>query len=194
MLIRRADLDRIVAGDIDTAFRCWKRPTVKAGGSLTTVVGVLAIDEVTAVAEADVSAADAVRAGFGSADELLERLAARDGTLYRIRLHWSGEDPRKALRQRANLTHDETAEIRARLDRYDNASRNGPWTAASLALIRDYPATLAATLAATKGWEKAWFKTNIRKLKALGLTESLKVGYRLSPRGAAFLMAETPGD
>ena len=27
----------------------------------------------------------------------------------------------------------------------------------------------------------------MRKLKALGLTESLEVGYRLSPRGRAFL-------
>ncbi len=35
--------------------------------------------------------------------------------------------------------------------------------------------------------ETAWFKTNVRKLKALGLTESLEVGYRLSPRGRAFL-------
>ena len=33
------------------------------------------------------------------------------------------------------------------------------------------------------------FKLNVRKLKALGLTESLEVGYRLSPRGAAFLAA-----
>jgi hypothetical protein len=31
----------------------------------------------------------------------------------------------------------------------------------------------------------------VRKLKALGLTESLEVGYRLSPRGRAYL-ARTP--
>jgi len=31
------------------------------------------------------------------------------------------------------------------------------------------------------------FKANVRKLKALGLTESLEVGYRLSPRGEALL-------
>jgi hypothetical protein len=30
---------------------------------------------------------------------------------------------------------------------------------------------------------KQRFKTNVRKLKELGLTESLEVGYRLSPRG-----------
>ncbi|WP_225771433.1 hypothetical protein [Inquilinus sp. Marseille-Q2685] len=37
------------------------------------------------------------------------------------------------------------------------------------------------------GREIAAFKTDVRKLKALGLTESLKVGYRLSPRGRALL-------
>jgi hypothetical protein len=31
------------------------------------------------------------------------------------------------------------------------------------------------------------FKRDVRKLKELGLTESLEVGYRLSPRGAALL-------
>lgn len=30
-------------------------------------------------------------------------------------------------------------------------------------------------------------KRDVRKLKALGLTESLEVGYRLSPRGRAYL-------
>ena len=33
------------------------------------------------------------------------------------------------------------------------------------------------------------FKTDVRKLKELGLTESLEVGYRLSPRGEAVLRA-----
>ena len=45
----------------------------------------------------------------------------------------------------------------------------------------------AGDLASALGYETAWFKTNVRKLKALGLTESLEVGYRLSPRGRAFL-------
>jgi hypothetical protein len=194
MLLRRADLDRIRDGEIDLAFRRWKRPTVKTGGTLNTAVGVLAIDAVDVVAPSEISDADAVRAGFASRDALLEQLAPRTGDLHRIRLHWSGEDPRKQLRQRADLSHAERAEIRARLERFDTSSKRGPWTAASLCLIRDYPATLAATLAETEGWEKAWFKTNIRKLKLLGLTESLEVGYRLSPRGAAYVRGESATD
>jgi hypothetical protein len=31
------------------------------------------------------------------------------------------------------------------------------------------------------------FKRRVRRLKELGLTESLPVGYRLSPRGRSFL-------
>ena len=46
----------------------------------------------------------------------------------------------------------------------------------------------AADLAAQLGRaELQPFKTDVRKLKALGLTASLEVGYRLSPRGRAFL-------
>jgi hypothetical protein len=39
------------------------------------------------------------------------------------------------------------------------------------------------------GRERAPFKLDVRKLKNLGLTESLEIGYRLSPRGRAYLVA-----
>jgi hypothetical protein len=45
----------------------------------------------------------------------------------------------------------------------------------------------AADLAASVGREKHPFKLDVRKLKELGLTESLEVGYRLSPRGRAVM-------
>jgi hypothetical protein len=38
------------------------------------------------------------------------------------------------------------------------------------------------------------FKTNVRKLKNLGLTESLDVGYRLSPRGQRVLEGWSEAD
>ena len=56
-----------------------------------------------------------------------------------------------------------------------------------LKLIKKQPETLASKLAEAAGFEKQWFKSNVRKLKELGLTESLAVGYCLSPRGSAFL-------
>jgi hypothetical protein len=101
----------------------------------------------------------------------------------------AGPDPRVALRQRAELSPAERAELDRRLARLDAASRRGPWTAEVLRLIASRPETRAADLAAELGREKAPFKANVRKLKELGLTESLEVGYRLSPRGRAYLEA-----
>ena len=49
------------------------------------------------------------------------------------------------------------------------------------------PIPVVSDLAAMVGRETQPFKTDVRKLKALGLTESLEVGYRLSPRGKALL-------
>jgi len=51
------------------------------------------------------------------------------------------------------------------------------------------PRTRAGDLAAGMGMERRALKGNVRKLKELGLTESLEVGYRLSPRGRALLRA-----
>lgn len=60
MLFNRRALDGIAAGEIDLAFRRWKKPTVKAGGTLRS------------------------RAGFATKAELLRSLRP-DGRLYRIK-------------------------------------------------------------------------------------------------------------
>lgn len=92
-----------------------------------------------------------------------------------------------ALRNTADLTDEDVAEITRRLARFDAASRHGPWTADTLQAIAQNPGTRAPDLAGAFGRETQPFKTDVRKLKELGLTESLEVGYRISPRGAAFL-------
>ena len=56
-----------------------------------------------------------------------------------------------------------------------------------LALIADHPGRRAGDLAASLGRDIPSFKRDVRKLKELGLTLSLEVGYRLSPRGEAYL-------
>ncbi len=75
----------------------------------------------------------------------------------------------------------------ARLARMDRSSSRGPWTGAVLALIADRPATVSTALAETFGWERQDFKLHVRRLKELGLTLNLDVGYRLSPRGESYL-------
>ncbi len=188
VLIKRADLEAIARGEIRLAFRRWRRPTVRAGGTLRTAVGVLAIDAVEAVEAGTITEEDAGRAGFGSREALLAALKRRDGgRLYRIELRLAGPDPRAALRRRAALTERERSEIRRRLARWDRASPQGPWTDAILASIAERPATRGAESAAAAGFETRWFKVKVRKLKELGLTESLGIGYRLSPRGRAYL-------
>ncbi len=186
MLFRQDVMRRIAEGDVTLAFRRWRRPTVRAGGTLRTRVGVLAIDSVEAVDEDQVTDADARRAGAADREALLAGLRA-EGKLYRVELRLAGPDPRIALRERSHISPEERAEIDARLARLDAASRHGPWTAAVLELIAEQPGTRAPDLAASFGRETAPFKTDVRKLKELGLTESLLVGYRLSPRGRAYL-------
>lgn len=56
-----------------------------------------------------------------------------------------------------------------------------------LKLIRDHPGTRATELATRVNREVQLFKTDMRKLKALGLTESLQQGYQLSARGHVVL-------
>ena len=188
MLFKLETLQRIRSGEVTLAFRRWRRPTVKAGGTQRTRMGVIAIDSVEPVDEAAVTEDDARRAGAPDRAALLA--SVRDeGTLYRVGLRFAGPDPRVALRKRADLSAAERAEIDARLARFDAASRHGAWTSEVLQLIGERPGTRAPDLAAGRGLETARFKADVRKLKELGLTESLEVGYRLSPRGRAYLGA-----
>jgi hypothetical protein len=186
VLFRNDVLAGIAAGEVTLAFRRWRRPTVRAGGRLRTRVGELAIDSVEPVQEEAIGEADALRAGAPDRRTLLAGLS-KQGTLYRIELRLAGPDPRVALRERSELDASERAELEARLRRLDRAGRHGPWTATVLGLIAEQPGTRAAELAARLGREKAPFKADVRKLKELGLTESLETGYRLSPRGRAYL-------
>ena len=188
MLFKRHALDGLADGTITVAFRRWARPRVRAGGQLRTAVGVLAVDTVDEMDFADITEDDARRAGFASLSDLLDDLATqREGRVFRIALHVAGPDPRAELRGRDALTDDELAELERRLARLDAASRHGAWTLAVLRLIRDRPEVRAGDLAPTRGQEKLAFKRDVRKLKELGLTESLEIGYRLSARGRTVL-------
>jgi hypothetical protein len=187
VLFTARDLEGIRTRAVGLAFRRWRRPSVKPGTRLRTAIGVVEILEVAPIDVDAISADDARRAGAASLDALLAQLAARpDGDLYRIVLRYAGEDQRTVLRD--SIPDDaDLASIRARLARLDAASRHGPWTRAVLSLIAASDGVRAADLAARLGRETLPFKADVRKLKELGLTESLEVGYRLSPRGQAVL-------
>ncbi|MEO7659073.1 MAG: ASCH domain-containing protein [Pyrinomonadaceae bacterium] len=187
MLIKSVILEKIKKGEISLIFRRWKKAGVKAGRTQMTQLGVLAIDAVDIVTESQISETDAVKAGFGSKSELIASLPVADLDIYLIRVQWSGDDPRKELRQNADLSETELADIIAKLKKLDAASKRGPWTQLYLQLIHDQPNTHASILAEQIGLDIPRFKPWVRKLKALGLTESLRPGYRLSPRGEKVL-------
>lgn len=189
-MIRPAELAAIKAGTVDLAFRRWARPRVVVGTRMRTSVGLL---EVTSVERAGrLTAEDARRAGAPSLKALRAALAARPGDpAWRIGLAYVGPDPREALREQVPDAA-EIAEINARLARLDKASAYGAWTRETLDLIDLNPTVRAPDLAARVGRETADFKKDVRKLKELGLTESLDIGYLLSPRGRAVVDASLP--
>ncbi len=190
MLFPQALHPLIADGTVTVAVRRWKRPTVKAGGTLVTPVGVLGIDAVDIIEPTGLTDADAVAAGATSAEELLASPhLQRDGELHLVRFHLEGEDPRIALRRADRLDDEELTTVLDRLARYDRSSTHGEWTRTTLELIESQPGVRAGDLAESVGRATQPFKTDVRKLKSLGLTESLEVGYRLSPRGQVVLTA-----
>ena len=183
MLFRRDILQGIAEGRVTLAFRRWRRPRPADGSSLRSPVGVLCLDRVTVVDEDDITLEDVRRSGM-SVDELRASLAG-EGTLLRIELCLAGDDPRIALRERLP-EHTELEAVTARLARIDAACQT-PWTTTYLHLIHDQPAIVSRVLAPQVDADLALFKRRVRQLKELGLTESLEVGYRLSPRGRVVL-------
>jgi hypothetical protein len=181
--------DEILAGTVTLTFRRWKRRQAIAGNRYRTVLGIVEVESVDVVDPAAVTRADARRAGHASVDALLADVSGDpELPLYRVAFHLVDEpDPRSVLAATASLSSEDRAEIDRRLERLDRAAAGGAWTRATLELIAERPGTRAADLAASVGRETPPFKLDVRKLKGLGLTESLEVGYRLSPRGRAYL-------
>ncbi|MCC5809090.1 MAG: hypothetical protein JJU06_01855 [Ectothiorhodospiraceae bacterium] len=187
MLLKRTELEAIRSGRVSLVFRRWRKPTVKTGGSLKTSIGVLDILQVTGVERARITEHDAAAAGYESLALLLRQLDSRQGDIYRIEVRFAGADPRLALRENDRLSESELNHLRSKLARLDASSPVGPWTLQVLGLIDRHPRVAAIELAGQAGVEKARLKTNVRKLKNLGLTISHGTGYELSPRGKVVL-------
>ena len=174
-------------GSVTAVFRRWDAPRVRPGGTQRTAAGVVRFDSVEPVDSAGLTESDALGAGMTSLAQLLKaNERGRGAQLYRIRVSYDRPDERVMLRDTLPSAADiET--IAAELDRLDKGRRTGPWTREILRLIASRPAVRAPDLAESLGRETIRFKTDVRKLKELGLTHSLAVGYELSARGRAFL-------
>ncbi|MYB21725.1 MAG: hypothetical protein F4066_04670 [Chloroflexi bacterium] len=198
MQFRQRDKDAIARGALTVTFRRWRRPQAKAGGRYRVGTHVIEVTSVEQVEAGDISVADARAAGHDSPQAALDAIRANqrssgdpDAPLYRIGFRSLGPkaDPRAELAADDHLKPAEVAELTARLGKMDARSQHGAWIHDTLEAIDAAPGRRAAELAAAQQRETAKFKTDVRKLKKLGLTISLEVGYRLSPRGRVVLDA-----
>jgi hypothetical protein len=194
MLFAGSDKDGVADGRITVAYRRWAEPRVVEGRIYRTNAGRIEIDSIRQVnpdliADGD---ADLELADRQNARDVRRRLRGDESLpTFLIRFHLvEGPDPREELAAQTQLSAEDLDDLRTRLAHFDELSHHGAWTLDTLRLIQTQPATRAADLAAAVGRETAPFKLDVRKLKNLGLTYSLEVGYRLSPRGAAYLDAE----
>lgn len=187
MLFTLPTLRGLTEGTVDRTFRRWRVVRPKPGSRFTTRVGLVEVTGIEPVVEDELTEDDAARAGFDDLAALLKWTRAKgEGDLYRIGIRLAGPDPRIELRQQDQLTAEDAAALDAKLDRMDRAA-DRPWTRETLAQIDRRPGIVSTELAAEQGLPRDQFKIRVRRLKALGLTESLEVGYHLSPRGAAYL-------
>jgi hypothetical protein len=192
VLFNKPTLDGLLEGSVTATYRRWITVRVRPGSRFTTRAGMVEVLAISEVDEADLSDHDAEAAGFASLPALLKWTSAKGsgakgtGSLYRIELRLAGPDPRVALREDDGLSVDDFVALQTKLGRMDRAAPE-PWTEVVLRQISQQPAVVSTDLAAQAGLPRGYYKIRVRRLKALGLTESLEVGYRLSRRGAAYL-------
>ena len=189
MLFTAATLRGLADGRVRCTYRRWEvvRPTV--GSRFTTSAGVVEVTSITPADQQRLTERDAADAGFDSVAELIKWCSAKgQGDLYRVGIVLAGPDPRVALRGADELDSGDVAALNTKLDRMDRAA-DQPWTRRTLRQIQRLPGVVSTELAAEVGQERHAYKLRVRRLKALGLTESLERGYRLSPRGVAYLAA-----
>jgi len=188
VLLNRDTAEGIANGDITLVLRRWDAPRAKAGGTQRTVAGTVRIDDVAEYPGSyRVTAAQARAAGYPDAKTARRELDRRPAKhTYVITVSYLAPDERPELAADDRLSAADVDAIAARLRRWDAAAET-PWTRKYLEMIGANEAVRAPDLAAHVGLDVPRFKRRVRQLKGLGLTISLDVGYRLSPRGKAFL-------
>jgi hypothetical protein len=192
VLLNRDTAEGIANGSITLVLRRWDAPRARPGGTQRTVAGTIRVDDVAEFpGNYRVTAAQARAAGYPDAKTAQRELDRRPAQhTYVIAVSYLAPDERPELAADDRLTESDVDAISSRLDRWDVATE--PWTRRYLELIGANEAVRAPDLAERVGLDVPKFKRRVRQLKSLGLTISLDVGYRLSPRGRAFLRSTGP--
>lgn len=191
MLFQKRFHAGLADGSVTLSYRRWQSPRVKAGGRYRVhPIGEIEVDAVDRVRVGEIRQVDARRAGFADREALLSyltdkgegRLTARS-QVFRVRLHFAGRPAPAAAPGAVGRAGLEA--LAGKLSAMDRRSKAGAWTAPTLRLIARHPGRRAADLAAELGRDTLPFKADVRKLKRLGLTRALEVGYEVTPLGRA---------
>lgn len=177
----------IAGGRVTLTIRLWSRPQAKVGGRYNVGSVEIEVDDIELVPFGSITRSDVRRTGMADLEAVRKRAAHAgpiddDTLVYRIEFHVVGKRLDPADRPADAKT---VAEVIAKLDAMDARRGRGPWTRPTLRLIGNHPGTVSTELAAAMNRPRPEFKVDVRKLKALGLTESLEVGYRLTKLGRA---------
>jgi hypothetical protein len=190
MLFRNRFHAPISRGEVTRTVRAWSRPQARVGGRYA-VGGTLI--EVTAIGQrqlAELTEEDAKHCGVTSTAALVAEMGrtSRGQTpehVWVIDFRAVGPVP---AREPVGVSAEAVGIARKKLEAMD-ARAPTPWTGMFLALIGARPAVAARYLAEDVGMERLAFKADVRRLKALGLTNSLEVGYELTELGRAVMEA-----
>jgi len=189
MQFRKPFKEQIRAGSITCSIRTWRRPQARVGGRYNLhPEGAIEVTAVRQLPLNRVSARSVRASGFPNRAALREFLGVEgDRLVYQVEFRYLGDAPVK-VPARGLLSDEDLAALLGKLAAID-ARSGSPWTVPVLATLNTRPGTRAADLAPGFGWNTAVFKSQVRKLKALGLTISLETGYELSARGRQVLTA-----
>lgn len=184
MLFKSCFHEAIRRGELSSTVRIWRSARVRVGHSYRLGSGAIEVQRIQEIGFDGLTAALARRCGFASLVELLK--VAKHGAGERVFLI----DFRYVERpvQRESSSEVSTAQLIDKLSAMDRRAGR-PWTHATLRAIAQHPGERATELAARLQRERDDFKRDVRKLKALGLTISLEVGYRLAPAGCRVVKA-----
>lgn len=156
----------IADGSLTVTYRAWQRPQVRVGGKYAVGATTVRVTSMSLVP-------------LDSVPEEHRRWVGDADPVWRVDFVRDEPDPPKPAY--------DVETLRTKLARMDERSHVGSWTRPTLEAIRDRPGVVSTELARSLGRERFEFKSDVRKLTALGLTESLEVGYRLTPLGEQVL-------
>ncbi len=177
----------IRAGEVTRSYRVWKTPQAKVGGRYNLHPdGVIEVTAIRQVDPASITDSEASASGFEDAAALRRFLDTR-AKVTLVEFNYLGAGL-VGQPERERLTGAGLESLIGKLDNMDARSGN-TWTSRVLSAVADHPGRRAGDLAPAFGWDTPTFKRQVRKLKALGLTHSLDVGYELTERGQQLLKA-----